>query len=54
MGAVVEVGDRFMVRLKAMSQGDERATDPQLKLPPGISGSGPSIGSQTSMSRRRI
>jgi hypothetical protein len=46
----VEVGDRFMVRLKAMSQGGERATDPQLKLPPGVSGSGPSIGSQTSMS----
>ncbi|HKY41195.1 MAG TPA: BatD family protein [Polyangiaceae bacterium] len=46
----VEVGERFMVRLRAMSQGGERATDPQLKLPPGISGAGPSIGSQTSMS----
>src|SRR5689334_3377443 len=45
-----EVGERFMVRLRAMSQGGERASDPQLKLPPGISGAGPSIGTQTSMS----
>lgn len=46
----VEVGDRFMVRLRAMSDGDERASDPQLKLPAGITGSGPSVGSQTQMS----
>lgn len=46
----VEVGDRFMVRLRAMSRGNERVSDPQLKLPPGISGSGPSVGSQTQMS----
>lgn len=46
----VEVGDRFMVRLRAMAEGGERPSDPQLKLPPGVSGSGPSVGSQTQMS----
>jgi hypothetical protein len=46
----VEVGDRFMVRLRAMGSGDDRASSPDLKLPNGISGSGPSVGSQTQMS----
>ncbi|HEY6081263.1 MAG TPA: BatD family protein [Polyangiaceae bacterium] len=46
----VEVGDRFMLRLRAMSQGDDRATSPELKLPSGVTGSGPNVGSQTQMS----
>lgn len=46
----VEVGERFMVRLRAMSRGDDRASDPQLKLPPGLSASGPNVGSQSQMS----
>jgi hypothetical protein len=46
----VEVGDRIVVRLRAMSDGDERASSPELKLPSGITGSGPSVGSQTQMS----
>lgn len=46
----VEVGDRFMVRLRAMGDGSETPQDPQLKLPPGLSASGPNVGSQTQMS----
>ena len=46
----VEVGDRFMVRLRAMSDGSDTPRDPQLKLPAGLSASGPNVGSQTQMS----
>ena len=46
----VEVGARFMLRLRAMSQDGERPSDPQLKLPTGVTGSGPSVGAQTQMS----
>lgn len=46
----IQVGDRLIVRLRAMSSGGEQVSDPQLKLPPGISGSGPSVSSQSQMS----
>lgn len=46
----VEVGDRFVLRLKAMSDSGDMPQDPQLKLPAGISGTGPTVGSQTQMS----
>jgi hypothetical protein len=46
----VEVGDRFVLRLRAMSDSGDMPQDPQLKLPPGLSGSGPTVGSQTQMS----
>jgi hypothetical protein len=46
----VVVGDRFMVRLRAMSDGGDTPQDPQLKLPAGLSASGPNVGSQTQMS----
>jgi hypothetical protein len=46
----VEVGDRFMFRLRAMSDSTDPPQDPQLKLPPGITGSGPNVGSQSQVS----
>jgi hypothetical protein len=46
----VEVGDRFVLRLRAMSDDGTMPQDPQLKLPAGLSGSGPNVGSQTQMS----
>ncbi len=45
----VEVGARFTVRLRAMSDDGEQPTNPELKLPPGITASGPSVGSQSSI-----
>ncbi|HXK19965.1 MAG TPA: BatD family protein [Polyangiaceae bacterium] len=46
----VEVGARFTVRLRAMSDNGEQPTNPELKLPPGITASGPSVGTQSSIS----
>ena len=46
----VEVGERFIVQLRAMSDGGDQPQDPELKLPPGLTGSGPNVGSQTQMS----
>lgn len=46
----VEVGDRFVLRLRAMSEDGSMPQDPQLKLPAGLSASGPTVGSQTQMS----
>lgn len=45
----VEVGDRFMVQLRATSDSDEQPRDPQLKLPPGVTASGPNVGTQSQM-----
>lgn len=46
----VEVGSRFTFQLRATADAGERVDDPQLKLPPGITASGPSVGSQSSIS----
>jgi hypothetical protein len=46
----VEAGERFVVRLRATSDGDEAVTSPDLKLPPGITGSGPNVSSQSQIS----
>jgi hypothetical protein len=46
----VEVGDRFIVRLRATGNANDRIDNPQLKLPPGVTGSGPSVGSQSQIS----
>jgi hypothetical protein len=46
----VEAGDRFIVRLRATSDGNEPVTSPELKLPPGITGSGPNVSSQSQVS----
>jgi hypothetical protein len=46
----VEVGDRFVLRLRAMSEDGTMPQDPQLKVPAGLSASGPNVGSQTQMS----
>jgi hypothetical protein len=46
----VEAGDRFMVRLRINSDAGEQVTSPELKLPPGVTGSGPNVSSQSSFS----
>ena len=46
----VEVGARFTLQLRATSDGREQVSSPELKLPPGISASGPSVGSQSQVS----
>lgn len=46
----VEAGDRFIVRLRATSDGNEQVTSPELKLPPGVTGSGPNVSSQSQIS----
>jgi hypothetical protein len=46
----VEVGSRFVLRLRATSSGNEQASNPELRVPPGISASGPTVGSQSQIS----
>ena len=46
----VEVGARFTLQLRATSDGREQVGIPELKLPPGITASGPSVGSQSQVS----
>lgn len=46
----VEAGDRFIVRLRATSDGNEPVTNPELKVPAGITGSGPNVSSQSQIS----
>jgi BatD DUF11 like domain len=46
----VEVGARFMLRLRANGDGKDQATNPELKLPAGITGSGPNVASQSQIS----
>lgn len=43
----VEVGEMFVVELSAMAGDRIRFSDPLLRLPPGLSANGPSIGSKT-------
>ncbi len=43
----VEVGETFVVELSAMAGDNVRFSDPLLRLPPGLRGQGPSIGSKT-------
>jgi len=45
----IEVGARFTLRLRVSSNANDQIQDPQLKLPPGITASGPSVGSQSSI-----
>jgi hypothetical protein len=45
----VAVGDRFTLRLRVTSSDNDPIQDPQLKLPSGISASGPSMGQQSSI-----
>ena len=42
----VEVGEPFTVELRAMSQGDEIPSDPQLYVPSGLDVSGPSVATR--------
>lgn len=46
----VEVGSRFVLQLRANASAGEQVGTPTLKLPPGISGSGPNIGQQSQIS----
>lgn len=46
----VEVGTRFTLQLRATSDGREQPSNPELKVPPGIAASAPSVGSQSQVS----
>ncbi|MDF3070252.1 MAG: hypothetical protein K0R38_5853 [Polyangiaceae bacterium] len=46
----VEVGARFLLQLRANATAGEQVGTPTLKLPPGITGSGPNMGQQSQIS----
>jgi hypothetical protein len=46
----VEVGARFVLQLRASASAGERVGNPTLKLPPGVTASGPSVGQQSQIS----
>jgi BatD DUF11 like domain len=46
----VEVNARFVLQLRANASAGEQVGTPTLKLPPGITGSGPNIGQQSQIS----
>ncbi|RYZ04348.1 MAG: hypothetical protein EOO73_24030 [Myxococcales bacterium] len=46
----VEVNARFILQLRASASAGEQVGTPNLKLPPGITGSGPNIGQQSQIS----
>jgi hypothetical protein len=46
----VEVNSRFVLQLRANATAGEQVGTPTLKLPPGITGSGPNIGQQSQIS----
>lgn len=45
----VEVGNRFTVQLSAMGDGNDPPSDPQLKLPEGVTASPPRVSQQSSI-----
>lgn len=45
----VEVGTRFTVQLRAMGDGNDPPSDPQLKLPEGVTASPPRVSQQSSI-----
>jgi len=46
----VEVGTQFTLQLRVSAGAGEQIGSPELKLPPGITGSGPSVGRQSQIS----